>query len=202
LEYLLGAIITATTILLTYRWFRVNSVSRQPIKVFASQTRTNEMMKSFFMQNESFPKATTQSMKYFDSINLRILIIEEQAYWIKNNTVFVADVINGEIEKDIYSTANLIKNHGDRVFVVWFDNLLEDPQGTLNGIYDFLELERFEHNFEKITDSNPHEDMEGFGIMGLHEIRSKLANPKMDYSKYLSDYSIQKYKNTLDFLWS
>jgi hypothetical protein len=39
-------------------------------------------------------------MKYFDSINLRILVLEEQAYWIKNNAVFVADVINGEIEKD------------------------------------------------------------------------------------------------------
>ena len=52
------------------------------------------------MQDQSFPAATTQSMKYFDSINLRILILEEQAYWIKNNAVFVAEIINGEIEKD------------------------------------------------------------------------------------------------------
>ena len=58
------------------------------------------MIKSFFIQDQSFPAATTQSMKYFDSINLRILILEEQAYWIKNNAVFVAQVINGEIEKD------------------------------------------------------------------------------------------------------
>jgi hypothetical protein len=100
LEYLLGAIVTATTILLTYRWFIANLVPKQSLKVFASQSRTNEMMKTFFMQQESFPKATTQSMKYFDSINLRILIIEEQAYWIKNNAVFVAEIINGEIEKD------------------------------------------------------------------------------------------------------
>ena len=100
MEYLLGAIVTATTILLTYRWFIANLVPKQSLKVFASQSRTNEMMKTFFMQQESFPKATTQSMKYFDSINLRILIIEEQAYWIKNNAVFVAEIINGEIEKD------------------------------------------------------------------------------------------------------
>lgn len=100
MEYLLGAIVTATTILLTYRWFIANLVPKQSLKVFASQSRTNEMMKTFFMQQESFPKATTQSMKHFDSINLRILILEEQAYWIKNNAVFVAEIINGEIEKD------------------------------------------------------------------------------------------------------
>jgi hypothetical protein len=100
LEYLLGSIITSATILLTYRWFKTNSIPKSKLRVFASQSRTNEMIKSFFMQDQSFPAATTQSMKYFDSINLRILILEEQAYWIKNNAVFVAEIINGEIEKD------------------------------------------------------------------------------------------------------
>lgn len=100
MEYLIGAIVTATTILLTYRWFVTNSIPKVSLKVFASQSRTNELIKSFFIKDESFPAATTQSMKHFDSINLRILILEEQAYWIKNNAVFVAEVINGEIEKD------------------------------------------------------------------------------------------------------
>lgn len=100
MEYLIGAIVTTATILLTYRWFVANSIPKKSLKVFASQSRTNELIKSFFMKNESFPAATTQSMKHFDSINLRILILEEQAYWIKNNAVFVAEVINGEIEKD------------------------------------------------------------------------------------------------------
>ena len=77
-----------------------NSIPKKSFKVSISQSRTNELMKSFFIKNESFPAATTQSMKHFDSINLRILILEEQAYWIKNNAVFVAEVINGEIEKD------------------------------------------------------------------------------------------------------
>jgi hypothetical protein len=100
LEYLIGAIVTTATILLTYRWFIANSITKKSFKVSISQSRTNELMKSFFIKNESFPAATTQSMKHFDSINLRILILEEQAYWIKNNAVFVAEVINGEIEKD------------------------------------------------------------------------------------------------------
>jgi hypothetical protein len=77
-----------------------NLISKKGIKIFASQSRTAELMKSIFMKEESFPAATTQSMKHFDSINLRILVIEQEAYWIKNNAVFVAKIINGEIEKD------------------------------------------------------------------------------------------------------
>ena len=100
MEYLLGAIVTSATILLTYRWLKANSIPKSKIKIFVSQSRTNEMIKSFFIKDESFPIATTQSMKHFDSINLRILVIEGEAYWIKNNAVFVAKIINGEIEKE------------------------------------------------------------------------------------------------------
>ena len=53
-----------------------------------------------FTLDESFPKATTQSTKHFDSVSIRILIVDSQAYWIKNNSVFMADVVNGEVEKD------------------------------------------------------------------------------------------------------
>lgn len=100
MEYLFGAIVTASTMFFTYRWLQKNSVRVKPIKVLATQSRTNELIKEMFMPNESFPMATSQAMKYFDSINLRILILEEQAYWIKNNAVFVAEVVNGEIEKE------------------------------------------------------------------------------------------------------
>ena len=100
MEYLIGSMITAMSIMLTYKWSMRNLISKKGIKIFASQSRTAELMKSIFMKEESFPAATTQSMKHFDSINLRILVIEQEAYWIKNNAVFVAKIINGEIEKD------------------------------------------------------------------------------------------------------
>jgi hypothetical protein len=100
MEYLFGAIVTASTMLFTYRWLQKNTVQVKPIRVVVTQSRTNELIKEILMPNESFPPATSQAMKYFDSINLRILILEKQAYWIKNNAVFVAEVINGEIEKE------------------------------------------------------------------------------------------------------
>jgi hypothetical protein len=101
LEYFLGSIIAATTIFFTYRWLQKNNGHMtKSVKVIVTQSNNNELLKKMFMPDESFPKATTQSTKHFDSISLRILIVDSQAYWIKNNSVFTADVINGEVEKD------------------------------------------------------------------------------------------------------
>jgi sulfotransferase len=108
---------------------------------------------------------------------------------------------NGEIDRAIYSIANLLKNYGDRVYVVWFDNLIESPQKTLNGISDFLGVNRFEYNFQNIKEVDKHDDLSGYGMVGLHDIKSELKNPNTKPADYLSDYVINKYKNALDFLW-
>jgi hypothetical protein len=101
LEYLLGSMITAVTMFLTYRWLQKNSGHMvKPLKIVVSQSNNNELLKKMFTEDQSFPKATTQSTKHFDSVSLRILIVDSQAYWIKNNSVFMADVVNGEVEKD------------------------------------------------------------------------------------------------------
>ena len=107
---------------------------------------------------------------------------------------------NGEMDRAIFSIANLIKNHRDKVYVVWFDDLLDSPQTTMNGIYDFLGLDRFEHNFNNIKAVDNHDDLSGYGMIGLHDVNKKLTRPTTDPSELLSDYVIQKYANTLDFL--
>jgi sulfotransferase len=109
---------------------------------------------------------------------------------------------NGEIERAIFSVANLLKNHGDRVFVVWFDDLMDAPQSTMNGIYDFLGIDRYEHDFDNIEEADAHDDLSGYGIVGLHDVAKKLKKPNTKPEDYLSDYIINKYKNALDFLWA
>jgi sulfotransferase len=109
---------------------------------------------------------------------------------------------NGDIDKAIYSVSNLLKNHGEKVHVVWFDWLLENPKATMTGIYEFLEVNLFDNDFEHIKSVDEYDDLNGYGVVGLHDIKSKLIKPNTNPSDYLSDYAIDKYKNALDFLWS
>jgi sulfotransferase len=107
---------------------------------------------------------------------------------------------NGEIDRAIFSIANLLKNHRDRVHVVWFDDLIKNPQTTLDNIYDFLEIDRYKNDFKNIKEADKHDDLSGYGIIGLHDVQKKLADPKTKPEDYLSDYVIKKYGNALDFL--
>jgi hypothetical protein len=107
---------------------------------------------------------------------------------------------NGEMDRAIFSIANLIKNHRDKVYVVWFDDLLDSPQATMDGIYDFLGLDRFDHNFNNIKAVDNHDDLAGYGILGLHDVGKKLQRPKTKVEDYLSEYAIRKYGNALYFL--
>jgi hypothetical protein len=121
----------------------------------------------------------------------------------RNETDAVVDYLmmpNGEIDRAIFSIANLIKNHREKVLVVWFDDLLDKPQITLNGIYNFLQVDNFDNNFGKIVAADKHDDLSGYGVLGLHEVKKKLTRPKTNPADYLSAYAIQKYGNALDFL--
>ena len=111
-------------------------------------------------------------------------------------------LLNGEIDRAIFSIANLLKNHRDKVYVVWFDDLTESPQQTMNAIYDFLEIDRYDHNFNNIKEVDKHDDIAGYGIAGLHDVGKKLVKPSTKPEDYLSDYVIKKYENALDFLWA
>jgi len=107
---------------------------------------------------------------------------------------------NGPLEQAIYSVANLVKNHRDKIHVVWFDGLLDSPKATMDAIYDFLGLDHFEHNFSNIKPVDNHDDLAGYGMLGLHDVNKKLEKPKTKVENYLSEYAIRKYGNALDFL--
>jgi sulfotransferase len=110
--------------------------------------------------------------------------------------------INGDIDKAIFSISNLLKNHSDRVLIVWFDDLLEKPQDTMDSISDFLNLDRHVYDFNSIKETDKHNDVAGYNVLGLHDVASKLAKPNTKPEKYLSDYIIGKYENALSFLWN
>jgi sulfotransferase len=107
---------------------------------------------------------------------------------------------NGEMDRAIFSIANLLKNHKDRVRVVWFDDLLTNPIGTMDSIHEFLGLDLYDYNFNNIKAVDNLDDLVGYGMLGLHDVYKKLARPKTDPSELLTDYVIQKYGNALDFL--
>jgi len=72
---------------------------------------------------------------------------------------------------------------------VEYEDLLADPRTQLNRIHDFLGLDPFEYDLERIDGSTVKEDDEGLhGVAGLHDIKPKLARQHNESAKDVLGY--------------
>ena len=177
-----------------FNWDHISPYVSKDGKVILTMRPILEVLASFVKASQQTKKAIKHT-PYLDNN------IWSSHY--RNETDAIVDNLmktNGPLDQAIYSVANLINNHRDKVCVVWFDELLDKPVATLDSIHEFLGLDLFDYNFDNIKSVDKHDDLNGYGIVGLHDVKKKLARPKTDPASYLSEYSIQKYKNALDFL--
>ena len=90
----------------------------------------------------------------------------------------------------------------DRIHFVDYNDLVDDPEKTMNGIYNFLDEEPYEHKFKKLTNEHRENDLETYGLSDMHEVRSKLKKTSISPSSVLPEEIIdlyQKNKASLEF---
>jgi len=87
-----------------------------------------------------------------------------------NGSLF-EETMHGDIQVMEYAKA---MNDPDTYHFVEYDDLCAAPQEMLNGIYDFLELPRFAHQFTDITNPNQ-EDDSVYGLAGMHDVRPTIG---------------------------
>lgn len=65
-------------------------------------------------------------------------------------------------------------NDPETFLFVQFENLISNTQSELNRVYQFLDMEPFEHNLTNIVTMNP-EDDSVYGLIGMHDVRSTIG---------------------------
>jgi sulfotransferase len=106
---------------------------------------------------------------------------------------------NGEIDRSLLAIATLLKNPNS-CHIVWYDDLVKEPQKCLTNIYEFLEIKDFKHSFNNIKQLDKHKDIEAFGIKDLHTIKSSIQPSQTKPELVLSNYSKDRYGCILDFI--
>jgi hypothetical protein len=100
MEYIVGSLATLATIVMVIKLLRPLSTNEAPV-VRYSQSHILEIIKSFIPYAGSQEiHFNSQSVNHFKSTRLKILFVENKAYWIKDNTLYVADVIDGKISEE------------------------------------------------------------------------------------------------------
>jgi sulfotransferase len=152
-----------------------------------------EVLSSFLRLAEKNPdnyidkaiKETDFYVKYYRDVN------DVRCDWLMRSM--------GEIDQSLLAIATLIKNPKS-CHVIWYEDLVNEPQKCLSGIYEFLGIEDFKHSFNNIKQLDKHKDIEAFGIKDLHTIKSSIQASKTKPELVLSDYSMARHGSALDFL--
>jgi sulfotransferase len=100
-----------------------------------------------------------------------------------------------DIDKSLLSLASAFYPENKGIFhIVEYRDLVSKPEETMNGIYDFLEMPHYSHNFKKIDKLEKDND-EVLGLpKNLHDIKKSLSKSSTD-TDILSDYIKHKYSN-------
>jgi hypothetical protein len=77
---------------------------------------------------------------------------------------------------------------------VEYDNLVSNTEEVMNEIYDFLEMDRFQHDFSSIQNKF-HENDAIYGLKGMHDVGQNISRSNVDITKVLPQSVIFQYAN-------
>ena len=99
----------------------------------------------------------------------------------------------GLIDNCLYGIAFAMSPENKKYFhFIEYDDLIENTESTISGIYNFLGLEEYKHDFSNIS-NNIKEDDKVYGLDGMHDVRSSVGRRKINVEDVLSPYAINKY---------
>lgn len=99
----------------------------------------------------------------------------------------------GLIDNALYGIAYALQPNNKKYFhFVEYDDLIDNPKEEIDKIYDFLGMEKFDHDYHNI-ENTVKEDDTVYGLIGQHDVRSSVSRRKINKDNVLSKYIIDKY---------
>jgi len=100
-EYIAGSLITLVIVVVLNKLMRRHADSQlNTKKIRYSQSHIYSMVSEILEREFELPKLATQSQKYIENTYVKVMIVDEEAYWIKDNRLFVAKMNEGEVDKE------------------------------------------------------------------------------------------------------
>ena len=101
----------------------------------------------------------------------------------------------GPIDNALFGIAFACQQENAEYFhFVEYHDLVANTKNTISGIYKFLEIEEFEHNYENI-ENRFHERDETYGLYGMHDVRRRLSRSTVNPAEVLPPNSLHKYSH-------
>jgi len=110
---------------------------------------------------------------------------------VKNRAMLIWDVATRQTWEAFNNGLTLYPQH---IHLVKYDDLCGNPQETVNGIYDFLGVPHFAHDFENIENTLAEDHDEVLGFKNLHNIRTSLKKTSIDPKEVLGEELVKYFE--------
>ena len=80
------------------------------------------------------------------------------------------------------------------LLLIDYEDIVNNPDNTMKKIYDFLEVDYYEHDFYHINQKITEDDTE-WGLKDMHKVRKELKKISKDPRDILSQFILNKYDN-------
>ena len=101
MEYVVGAVLTLVIIATANRLITKQLKNEKRTVVRYSQSHIYSVVAPMmFGLDARIPKRSSQSYNYQEEAYIRVVIVDGKAYWIKENTFYTADVVDGAVDKE------------------------------------------------------------------------------------------------------
>jgi sulfotransferase len=89
----------------------------------------------------------------------------------------------------------LMQGHQNSMLFIEYDDLVNNPNETMKNIYEFLEINFYQHDFKDLTNTNQEKDVEIYGFKDMHKVRSNLEKTSTDPKEILPESVIEMCKD-------
>lgn len=116
MKYIIGSAVSIFVFYIIAKAMVVNYIinDKTPeafFKIKYSQSHIHSIVKPLLPPSELLNakvKTKTQALNHIKKNRVRVLIIDGKAYWKKDNVLYVADVIDDEIERDLATVVDIM----------------------------------------------------------------------------------------------
>lgn len=107
MEYFIGSIVTLIVFSALLLAIKMIPQSEYAIKIQSSQSYFYSIA-GIHAVSDYINYKETQSSKYLENIFLKVFVTEGKAYWIKDNRVYVAEMIGKAIDNDTATEVDMM----------------------------------------------------------------------------------------------
>jgi hypothetical protein len=111
MEYFLGSLLTILILMFAVKLLSKDIPKNDPIKITYTQSYTHDLISPLLPPGGftgPYKPLESQAQKHQDKTNIRVLFVDDKAYWISNNQFLVAEAENGIVINDTATAVDIM----------------------------------------------------------------------------------------------